>query len=902
MRIGIFFGGKSREREISFAGGRTVYDLLDKSVFTPIPIFVDSLGNFILLDWEYLYKGSIRDFYPPVKHLEKQDENFQIYIESLSDLNISKQEEIIAEVGKKISPENFKDYFDFAFLALHGPYGEDGSIQGILEYYNMPYSGSGVLPSAVGINKVVQKHFLKEMGIKAAESTSVKREHWMSGSENKLNFFNSVKSQFLLPVVIKSSSQGSSIGVSILKAWDFEQFENLINRSFFQQTVSKSEWIEKSPEQKRIFIQQLCDIYEGIGVPLQCIGLENQTPIIKLPAVVYQTLEKHFEDHSNALTLISLQTESEVLVEEFIRGKEFSCIVVEGENDEPIALPPTGIIKNDEIFNYRAKYLPGISRKVTPIDLPEPQIEQIINACEQLYQALKFDVYARIDGMITEEGVIYLNDPNTTSGMLPSSFFFHQAAEIGLSPSQFLSFIIYKSVAKRIEHTHHAFPLLDLQKKLHEKLLLNTESNTHKLRVGVVLGGISTERHISVESGRNVFEKLSSSGKYQVSPIFLTQEGEEISLFSLPMNLLLKDNADDISEKVKNYHSAPIIDKIITKAAFISHHFTSGNYEFKPKSIPIAELKNNFDFIFIGLHGRPGEDGTLQKSLEQLNIPYNGSGIDSSGITINKYLTNEILHSHGFLIPKHFLINKSEWLADASALYTNIESHLPYPIIAKPADDGCSSAVKKINSRAELDVFTKAMFRNEIELNNTLRDSLSLLGNEEFPKKDFFVVEELVAPEGAKHFIEITGGMLTSYDEEGAIKYELFEPSEALASKGILSLEEKFLAGEGQNITPARFSGQAEENKSISKIVRETLGAAAKVLNIEGYCRIDAFVRIFSKDKVEVIFIEVNSLPGLTPATCIFHQAALNGYKPFQFLDHIIQYGIEKENRRSPRS
>ncbi|MCX6351987.1 MAG: hypothetical protein NTX03_09000, partial [Bacteroidetes bacterium] len=49
MRIGIIFGGKSREREISFAGGRTVYDLLDKSVFTPVPVFVDSLGKFILL-------------------------------------------------------------------------------------------------------------------------------------------------------------------------------------------------------------------------------------------------------------------------------------------------------------------------------------------------------------------------------------------------------------------------------------------------------------------------------------------------------------------------------------------------------------------------------------------------------------------------------------------------------------------------------------------------------------------------------------------------------------------------------------------------------------------------------------------------------------------------------------
>src|SRR6185312_17185548 len=149
------------------------------------------------------------------------------------------------------------------------------------------------------------------------------------------------------------------------------------------------------------------------------------------------------KDHEY-ITLISLQSEPEILIEEFIEGEEFSCIVVEGENGQPIALPPTEIIKQSAIFDYRAKYLPGIARKITPIRLPEAKIEEIISACENLYSKLHFDVYARIDGLINKEGAIYLNDPNTTSGMLPSSFFFHQAAEIGLSPTQFLTYIIHK--------------------------------------------------------------------------------------------------------------------------------------------------------------------------------------------------------------------------------------------------------------------------------------------------------------------------------------------------------------------------------------------------------------------------------------------------------------------------
>ena len=59
MKIGILFGGPSREREIAFAGGRTVYDNLDKSLFEAVPIFIDSARNLILLDWPYIYKGTI---------------------------------------------------------------------------------------------------------------------------------------------------------------------------------------------------------------------------------------------------------------------------------------------------------------------------------------------------------------------------------------------------------------------------------------------------------------------------------------------------------------------------------------------------------------------------------------------------------------------------------------------------------------------------------------------------------------------------------------------------------------------------------------------------------------------------------------------------------------------------
>ena len=162
IRVGIFFGGSSREREISFAGGRTVYDNLNKTLFEPVPIFVDSFHNFILLDWQFIYKGSIRDFYPPVSALPNSKHAFQVYIESLGNLSAEKQNEIISQVGKKILPHELSSIMDFAFLALHGSYAVFCLIKGLLDFHHIPYSGSGVLPSAIGINKAFQKRMMNE--------------------------------------------------------------------------------------------------------------------------------------------------------------------------------------------------------------------------------------------------------------------------------------------------------------------------------------------------------------------------------------------------------------------------------------------------------------------------------------------------------------------------------------------------------------------------------------------------------------------------------------------------------------------------------------------------------------------------------------------------------------------
>ncbi len=897
IKIGILFGGRSKEREISFAGGRTVYDNLNKSLFEAIPLFVDSFGNFVLLNWNFVYKGTIRDFYPPVEFIPSSNTDFQYYAENLGELTVEQQDDLISKIGKKVELNKLSTLIDFAFLALHGPYGEDGRIQGVLEYLHIPYSGSGILPSAIGIDKSVQKKLMVNAGFNSPNYFTIDRNDWIKGHVKGI--WEKAKTEIGFPMVIKPANQGSSIGISIFNSDSEALFMADIEKAFFTKWIDSLIWKKFSNSEKIEFIKTLSDIREGIGMPLSintALSFKEQKGILKF----YNQYELISYLNSNCdltdgFVLEALDGESTVIIESFIEGKEFSCIVLEDTDNhgKAIALPPTEIRKGKELFDYRSKYLPGLSRKITPIDASDKDVNSIRVECERLFSELCFDVYARIDGFLSKDGTVFLNDPNTTSGMMPSSFFFHQAAEIGLNPSQFLTYIIRTSLHKRIKNSKGAGIYEPLLSKLDVSLENEKNATQTKIPVAVVLGGFSSERHISVESGRNIFEKLASSEKYAPIPVFLSGSNDNHIMHKIPINALLKDNADDIKDKINNWKIHPIICEIIEECNTITSKYCNTQTLLEPKKITYADLAQEVKQVFIALHGRPGEDGAIQTELEKVGLSYNGSGKESSATTIDKYKTNEILLQNGFLVAKHCLITKQDWELNKESIKQKLQTEYAYPIIAKPVDDGCSSAVKKIKTYEEFEAFATLIFRDNEAFDENSATILHIKDKEEFPQKQVLLVEELISKNGASHFLEVTGGMLTKFNKNNEIEYEVFEASESLAVGDVLSLEEKFLAGQGQNITPARYSRIESERQKISETVKQTLGRAAKVLNVVGYCRIDAFVRIYNPDKVEIIFIEVNSLPGMTPATCIYHQAAINGYKPYQFIDSILDFGAK---------
>ncbi|HEV2917019.1 MAG TPA: hypothetical protein VGW78_04680 [Candidatus Babeliales bacterium] len=267
-------------------------------------------------------------------------------------------------------------------------------------------------------------------------------------------------------------------------------------------------------------------------------------------------------------------------------------------------------------------------------------------------------------------------------------------------------------------------------------------------------------------------------------------------------------------------------------------------------------ISNLVDFVFIALHGGKGENGTIQGALEMLQIPYNGSSVLASALCMDKYKAGEVLRAYGIALPKQQLIAKNVWLHTKEALCDTIQQAIGFPAIVKPHDDGCSVMVQKVSNKQEL------------------ADAIDIVFSH---AKQYVLIEECIIG------TELTIGVI------GNTTSHALPPSQAVAAAGILSIEEKFLPGAGQNITPALLSLDA------INLAQRTVEDAYRAAGCIGYARIDCFYQTAQQSptgKERVVILEINTLPGLTPATCIFHQAAEIGISPMAFLDLIIQLGF----------
>jgi D-alanine-D-alanine ligase len=234
IRVGILFGGKSAEHEVSLQSAKNVADAIDKEKYEVILVGIDKTGKWLLPNQS---KFLLNENDPKLVRLNKENEIDTALIPQGGG-------NLINLDGEGVTPT-----LDVVFPILHGPFGEDGTVQGLLKLAGIPFVGAGVLGSAVGMDKDVMKRLLRDAGIPISKFLVFEKEDDID--------FEFVSKGLGLPIFVKPANMGSSVGVG--KVNNHEEFEAVVNEAFLFDT--------------KIILEEFVD-----GRELECAVLGNQKP------------------------------------------------------------------------------------------------------------------------------------------------------------------------------------------------------------------------------------------------------------------------------------------------------------------------------------------------------------------------------------------------------------------------------------------------------------------------------------------------------------------------------------------------------------------------------------------------------------------------------------------------
>ena len=582
--------------------------------------------------------------------------------------------------------------------------------------------------------------------------------------------------------------------------------------------------------------------------------------------------------------IFSKRIDTRVVLEPFAKGKEFTVIILQNKLGMPVALLPSEIeltYHDGRIFDFRKKYLPTNQVKYhCPPRFKKEIIKKIQTEAKQLFSLFKMNDFARFDGWVLEDGNIWFSDFNTVSGMEQNSFLFQQSSQFGLSHSDFLQYVVKNSSQRQ----KISFPE-NLKKDLKRK------------PVSVIFGGHTSERQVSLMSGTNIWLKLRKSKIYEPKPYLLDFDN---GVWELPYALTLNHTVEEIIDNVKNADNRrkKVADLIqSTKDELLLSKGEATEDFFIPKKLSFDQFIKKSKFVFLGLHGGDGENGKIQKILTEKNIKYNGSDEIASKLCMDKFEAGELIRAikiKNVGIAYQKIINlKDIDLKEVKQLWKNLKLKLSAKtIIVKPKNDGCSTGVAHLFTEKDLENYLRYIFKKEKFIPiGVLKNQNNII---EMPNKiikellfEKFIETDMVSTKGnkLKHirktgWVEVTIGIF-----EKNKKLHAFNPSITIAEGEVLSLEEKFQGGTGINITPPPI--EIVRPKALKK-AKELAEQLAKEIRIKNYARIDAFMNI---NTGTLLIIEVNTLPGLTPSTVIYHQALAENPPMFprEFLEKIIK-------------
>jgi len=228
IRVGIIFGGRSGEHEVSFCSASSIIKAINKDKYTVVPIGITKGGRWI----------SPQDSELALQSGKIEGKNTVIL------LNDSFSKSLVCiDNNQKLDKSSALDKLDVIFPALHGPYGEDGTVQGLLELANIPYVGAEVAASAISMDKELMKTIFKQKGLPVLKWLTIKRKEWQKDKEKILSL---IQNGFEYPLFVKPTNLGSSVGIT--KVHKKEELEKAIDLA---SSYDRKILIEKGLEEVR---------------------------------------------------------------------------------------------------------------------------------------------------------------------------------------------------------------------------------------------------------------------------------------------------------------------------------------------------------------------------------------------------------------------------------------------------------------------------------------------------------------------------------------------------------------------------------------------------------------------------------------------------------------------------
>jgi len=202
LRVGVIFGGRSGEHEVSIRSAASVIDAIDRQKYDVVPIAISREGKWLSPAAAYqLLPANAQSLLPA-----KVATGYQGAVAILGDPSHSGLLSFEQTAGNLTSQK-----LDVVFPVLHGPFGEDGTLQGLLEMANVPYVGCGVLASSCGMDKVAMKLLFRQAGLPMCKYVWFLRTQWESDREK---IMKTIKRKLGLPCFVKPANLGSSVGIS----------------------------------------------------------------------------------------------------------------------------------------------------------------------------------------------------------------------------------------------------------------------------------------------------------------------------------------------------------------------------------------------------------------------------------------------------------------------------------------------------------------------------------------------------------------------------------------------------------------------------------------------------------------------------------------------------------------